>query len=58
MMKRSGAAVPAKIDGEWHVCRIPVAANPPWKEMAGELWADPSDLQHVAAELGWMRFVP
>ena len=55
---RSSAAVPAKIDGEWHVYRIPVAENPLWKGMVDELWFDPSDLQHVTAEIDWMRFVP
>ena len=55
---RSSAAVPTKIDGEWHVYRIPVAENPLWKGMVNELWFDPSDLQYVTAQIDWMRFVP
>jgi len=55
---KSSAATPTKIDGEWHVYRIPVAENPLWKGMVNELWFDPSDLQHVTAEIDWMRFTP
>ena len=54
---KSSAATPTKIDGEWHVYRIPVAENPLWKGMVDELWFDPSDLQHVTAQIDWMRFV-
>ena len=53
---RSSAAVPAKIDGEWHVYRIPVAENPLWKGMVDELWFEACQVKHSRVAIDWMRF--